>query len=448
MHIIVDRDQSLASIARARLGAGASAVEVKAAAAAIGAANGLPVTARIRAGQPLVVPDVFLGDLTTGGVSAEALARLSARPARGTGPAQAQHAAKPVLDYMAVFSPVSVEKGAPVEIAPIAGVPVRAHELVMTSVRTRSVHESALRSVHVELGVLTEAQFLAVRQELGGLGTVAFDPARVYVVQDFFPPALQALVNQDFEMPEPRELKGTKNIGEDFGIQKSDRTVYFTMNCHGTAWEGMRAYQGQCHDEVAVYYADKVLMANHAREGTALELLGEVPQDRLHELLSMGMKPGDLVHVHMVSSLVSASTDLMHSALYVGGGLFVDKPNTEGAEREDRARYVEQDETPIRLATLDLMTAPLKHAAGQFGDTIRAEVFRPKEPLPDGRAAFGTPLQGELEAWAANKGRRLGAELVSMLETKTGGQVCGEEPSVLVRVPLVKNQDGTARLGV
>jgi hypothetical protein len=136
---------------------------------------------------------------------------------------------------------------------------------------------------------------------------------------------------------------------------------------------------------------------------------------------------------------------LLHSAVYVGGGLYFDKPNTEGHERPDPDRYIRQEETPFRLATLEEMASPVDRAVqGRFC----ARVFSPLRPLEDPAEAFAFSLDDELAAWARARGREVGAELVASYEQGMAGNIRAEWPSALVRAPLVLRDDGSAAIPI
>jgi hypothetical protein len=131
--------------------------------------------------------------------------------------------------------------------------------------------------------------------------------------------------------------------------------------------------------------------------------------------------------------------------VYVGGGLFFEKPNTEGVETPIK-EYDRQDETPFRLCTPELLHQALDAASdGKY----RVELKRPNAPLAPAAStdAFGSSSQKDVEAWAAKKGRTLGATLVVSFEQGMGGNIRNEYISGLATVPLQQRADGTTALG-
>jgi hypothetical protein len=129
--------------------------------------------------------------------------------------------------------------------------------------------------------------------------------------------------------------------------------------------------------------------------------------------------------------------------VYVGGGLFFEKPNTEGMQDADPEKYIDQEETPYRLATLDNMVKPISSAVeGKF----RVEVLRPKVTLAPGREAFETGLEADYTKLAAKKGTTLGVDLVSEYEQGMGGNIRADYASAAVTVPLSIGGDGRGQV--
>jgi hypothetical protein len=440
--ISVKRGQSLWSIATSvakQTSAAPSNATVKELSNAIAAANGLAPEAKLRAGQQLQLPDALAG------ASAAATARLSSStsPAAGAVGTRLKATAKPMLDLKAVFVDTPTKRVGQAQLPAVAGVPLDGVVQEFQGVKSY-IGAAAIRTTEAVFGALTQRQFDDVHAALGGRSTVRFDPARSYRLQDFLPPALQALVGKDLEIPAAVALKGTKKIAaEDYYFPRDDdHRVGLTLNCHAAAWEAMRAYQGPV-DSVAVCYGEMVVMDGAVQDAAAFELRHEVPAAEIDGLLALDLRPGDLVQLHGTPDMASASTNLMHSAVYVGGGLFFEKPNTEGPELADPANYVDQDETPLRLATLADMVQPVREA---MDGKIRVEVRRPVAALPDAAAVFGSTYQQDFDAWAAKKGRALGVELVREYEQGMAGNIRAESVSALVRVGLRTNDDGTASL--
>jgi len=451
-NLTVSSGQSLWSIAKSRLPNGASDVDVAKAARQIADANGLPANAPLSVGQSLVVPDTFAG-ISTGGAAGEAVARLSTTTTARTGGLSTRlgATAKPLLDFQHALVETPKKHAGDVALPSIAGQAVAGSVHTFEGVKS-SIDPAAFRTVDGALGKLSRQAFDDVHAALGGRSPVPYDAERSYTVRDFLPATLQALVDKDLDMGEPVELKGTRQmldaLGDD-GMMVSpdgDMKVHLTMNCHAAAYEAVRAYQGQ-EAEVALFYGEMVTMDGLVEAGEVFEKVGgvsleEISAGRLDKLLALDLKPGDVVQFHEESEW-ARMTMLLHSAVYVGGGLFFEKPNTEGAEKDDPATYARQDETPFRLATLDDMAKPI---AGFVDGKFRVEVVRAKKPLEDPAKAFASSMQDNVAAWAEKKGRALGAELVVELEQGSGGGIRAEHAAALVRAKIVIDADGTAQI--
>jgi hypothetical protein len=440
----VQSGQSLWSIAKTfakEANPAANDADIKKLANAIAAANGLSSEAQLKTGQTLTLPDVALR-----GVSADALQRLSTRPSAQVGALHTRlgATAKPLIDFKAVFVDNPQKPKGEVKLPDVAAVPLKGEAREIQSMKT-FVGEAALLTTHASFGKLTQSQFDAVHKELGGKSSVKFDANRNYSVVDFLPPALQALANKDLEVPDLLTLKGTKKIAseEHYFPRDNDHQVGLTMNCHATAYEGMRAYQGANANQVAVFYGEMITMDGIVQDAAKFQTTHVLAKGDAAKIKELDLKPGDLVQFYREAEMASASTDLMHSAIYVGGGLFFEKPNTEGPEKEDRANYVSQEETPFRIATAEHMLKPVHDSCDGL---FRIEVRRPTAPLDDPHTAFGSSYQKDFEKNAEKKGRTLGAELVTEFEQGMGGNIRGEGVSALVRVKLTTGDDGVAKL--
>ncbi|MEW5850120.1 MAG: LysM peptidoglycan-binding domain-containing protein [Myxococcota bacterium] len=440
MEITVARGQSLWSIAKDRLPPGATDAQVAAAVGQVARANGLSADARLQVGQKLVVPDAFAGVLTSNPTTADAMARLGSGNRVNATLFRAGQSAAPLIPLKAQFNPTQRVPVGEVALPDIAGVNVAARQEQFQGVKS-FVHPSAFLTVDARLGKLTQSQFDDVKKAFGGCSTVKFDPQREYTAVDFLPPKLQALVNQDLETMEPVTLKGTAHIGADMSPDPQDRQVGLTMNCHATAWEAARAYQGHAQD-VSVFYGEMITMDALTHDEQKFQVVAQLEASQVGELTKLDLRPGDIIQFHEVSDW-ARMTMLLHSAVYAGGGLFFEKPNTEGPEKADPARYVTQEETPFRLATAESMVQPVSNVVeGKF----RVEVLRAKGPLEEPREAFRFSLAGDFATWAEKKGRKLGVELVAELEQGMGGNIRAEHASALVTVPLRTHADGTSSL--
>ena len=295
----------------------------------------------------------------------------------------------------------------------IAGVPVKEAraQLYQGLTGTKALMHS---STDVRFGKVSQPQFEALKAEFGGQSKVPFEAGREYSAIDFLPPSLQGLVNKDLDAPKPIELKGTKGLRE---MGEGNFTIGLTPNCHGTAWEAARAFQGQTSASHALFYGDAVTAGGQYETPGAFKAIGSAKPGVAPDFLEK-LKAGDLVTFSEFQDGIG-ETALLHSAVYAGGGLFFEKPDTEDDS---------YSETPYRLVTYDQMKAPIvDFLAAEPSVTAR----RPEKPLESGITAFGTLDEANLTKWAQKKGTTLGKPLVMELEMGMGGGVRGMHVSVL-----------------
>ncbi len=327
---------------------------------------------------------------------------------RGSRPAQKP----PLLGTVAALQTPRTQANGPATLpsSSIAGVPVRsATELQFQDLT--GANPLMARTLDVRFGTLTQPQFDALKREFGGLSQVKFDAGREYSAVDFLPPAMQALVNRDLDPGAPVKIPGSKALNsamnEGTGRDRGELEIGSTPNCHGTAWEMMRAYQSPGAPHVHLLYGDAQLVGPEYEDATRFQSLGKAAPGETPAFLK-DLKPGDVV------AFRQDEHTLLHSAVYAGGGLFFEKPNTESDQYE---------ESPYRLVTYDQAVAPI----AEFLDgSPSAEALRPKTTLPPGTEAFGTGEDAKkLEAWAAKKGLSVGKQLVREMEVGMGGGIRG-----------------------
>ncbi len=294
--------------------------------------------------------------------------------------------------------------------AQIAGVPVKSAQVVTFDALTGS-RALMQQGTAVSFGALTRAQFDALRAELGGRSPVTFEAGREYGFVDFLPPALQRLAFKDYDAPAQVKLAGTAKLRE---LDEGDYTIGVTPNCHGTAWEAIRAYQGPAGKAVSIFYGDGVNADAKYGDATKFEDLGADFRSKL--------RPGDAVVFH--EDLGGQDGALLHSAVYAGGGLFFEKPDTE---------MDDYTETPYRLVTYEQMTAPIADFLG--GKAPRAAGLRPVALLEPGEKAFAFEDE-KLEQWVKKQGTTLGRPLVIELEIGMGGGTRGIHATAVDSLPL------------
>ncbi len=287
----------------------------------------------------------------------------------------------------------------------IAGVPVQSAKILQFE-GLSGANPAMTKTLDVRFGKLSQSQFDALKTEFGGKTQVKFDASREYTAIDFLPPTLQALVNRDVDPGEPVTLKGTSRLNQRLGNQAGDIEINSSPNCHGTAWEAMRAYQAANGTHVSLLYGDAQLADVQYADAARFKQLGTAEPGKAPPFLD-ALEPGDVV------AFKQGEFSLLHSAVYVGGGLFFEKPNTESDK---------YDESPYRLVSYDQMLTPIQE---YLGEAPSAVAYHPQATLPSGIETFASTDAAQLEAWATKKGLSIGKPLVTELEVGIGGGVRG-----------------------
>lgn len=336
--------------------------------------------------------------------------------------------AKPLVELQPTFRDCPLEKVRDLSLATVAGVPVKAELHSFQGAKNSFLHKDALTTVQVSFGKLSVQQFETLRSAFGNRSAVAFDGERSYSVIDFLPPVIQALVNKDIELPKSVTLKGSRCLH--VLPFDEDKSVSLSMNCHATAWEAVRSYQGHQAD-VSIFMGEMITMDDLMTSDVFIHI-DTLPADKVADLDKLDLRPGDVVQFHEKSDMV-CMTSLLHSATYVGGGLYFEKPNTER----------DGEDSPFRLATQETMTMPVSDAVdGKF----EVQVFRAQKDLKPAENAFQSSVASDVEKWVEKQGRSLGVYVVSELEQSMGGGIHGEYITGLVKIPLAIGDDGRAVL--
>lgn len=310
--------------------------------------------------------------------------------------------------------------------ATIAGVPVvSAKELAFEGLTGGNALMG--KTVDVQFGTLSKDHFDALKKEFGGRSTVKFDATREYAATDFLPTLLQAIVNRDLDPGGPFSLKGTKKLNDQFGNEgRGDLEINSSPNCHGTAWESMRAYQGQIGEHANLLYGDGQMMEPTLTDAAQFESLGTAVPGEIPAFLA-NLEPGDVV------ALREGEYTLLHTAVYVGGGLFFEKPDTESDK---------YGETPYRLATWPVVSESI---GSLIGSAPTPTAYRPKQQLPSGLEAFSAGDDAKTVAdWAAKKGQPLTKPLVREFEVSLGGGIRGLHLNAVETIRLSSTPDGRA----
>ncbi|MBN9419190.1 MAG: hypothetical protein J0I12_27290 [Candidatus Eremiobacteraeota bacterium] len=324
----------------------------------------------------------------------------------------------PLQSLKPAFRPVATAPGQDVFLPAVGGVPYQKVEIrTFQGMQNNFLDPSALTTVEATFGKLSADQFARLYQEFGGRSQVAYDANRSYSAVDFLPPALQALVNQDLQPPAPVQLPQSQNL--EMLPHEEDKTVDLTANCHATAYEAMAAYQGDTHLEI---FNGEMIMMDDLVHGDKFQSLGDKPQ-----------KAGDLVQFYDTNEW-KRYTMLLHSAVYVGGGLYFEKPNTE----------MEGEDSPYRLATWETLSKPVQtFSEGKF----ETQAFRPVVQLPQAAETFASGMQSELEQWSLSQtGQPLGASVCQSLEQSLGGGLRGEYATALAPQAILIDETGRGKL--
>ena len=302
----------------------------------------------------------------------------------------------------------TADTGAATIASSIAGVPLtRARALRFTGV---TADASQLVSLELGFGRLDKKQFELLKAEFGGLSEVPHTATRDYSVIDFLPPVVQALVHRDYDATAGVTLPGTQSLRDGPG---EDLIVSITPNCHGTAYEVARSYQQRVRPPtVSVLYGDAMPMVDAYDDTKLFKPLGAAkPGDDPARLLAQ-LRPGDLL-AHR-TWMDGAPGSLLHSAVYLGGGLVFEKPDTE----------VEGNETPYRLATYAQSKALV---AAAVGDEPAILAFRAQNLTPAADlfalARLDKKLAQKLTSWATKKHGTLDKPLTIEYELGSGGGV-------------------------
>lgn len=355
-------------------------------------------------------------------------ARLDAfaQPVANRSPARAPLLGPPATLHA---TPTSVVGPAPGVPQMIAAVPVQAATERAFEGLTRA-RPLMTKTVDVQFGRLDRSQFDALSKAFGGHSKVRHDATREYTAVDFLPPFLQAVVNRDIDAGGPHVLKGTRGLNAAIGNEGgADIEIGANPNCHGTAWEALRAYQGQLGQTAQLFYGDAVLMEGALEESATFEPLASAAAGERPAFLE-SLKPGDLV------VLRKSGFSLLHSAVHVGGGLFFEKPHTESDQ---------SGESPYRLVAWEQLVAPVEDLSGA---PPTAHAFRPRVPLPSGVEAFTAEGSAQQVAeWAQRKGRPLTKPLVREYELGIGGAFRGFHLNAVETIHLAFTPEGRGIVG-
>lgn len=311
----------------------------------------------------------------------------------------------------------------------MAGVPVK-RAVVVEHQDFRGAGAELTSGAHVEFGRLTRSQFDALSKAFGGQSKVVWDANRSFSARDFLPPTVQALVGSDLDTGPAVTFPKTKSLGRllSAGREPSEVSIGVTPNCHGTAWEAMRAFQGQHSGHVQLAFGDAFTLDPMFRAFTSVARAG--PGEALD--LSR-LRPGDVLNVH---SSFEGGDDLrlLHSAVYVGGGLFFEKPNTE---LDDTL------ETPWRVATLAQVKAGVESLVDE-GTTLSLHARRPREKLRAPSEAFAArpEVVSQLEVVLARRGLRLDKPLVRETVMGLAGAVQGEALNAVLTLQVGLDESG------
>ncbi|MCK6546938.1 hypothetical protein L6R52_13900 [Myxococcota bacterium] len=342
-----------------------------------------------------------------------------------------------VLDLRARLRRLEATRGVPIELeaTEIAGVPIKRAKKVRFLGLAEKSPAATSTSIVAELGVLDRASFDRVHAALGGLSKVPFVDGRRWELTDFLPPKLQALLGRDLVVPTIRTIPGSETW--DVLPRGEPKTVDLTMNCHATAYEVLRAYQGD-DESVSIFFGDPLAMDALADEGY---LTTVARADDPAALKDLSLRPGDLLELFepVGADGPFRATHLVHSAVHVGAGLFIEKADTE----------VRGKDFPYRLATLDQVVQPIADLLD--GAAPRAAILRAELPLPEPEHAFGASVARDVARWERDHHQRVGMPLARAIELeevrdpaqdRTAAGITGEWLTAIDVLPLGVTTEG------
>ena len=184
--------------------------------------------------------------------------------------------------------------------------------------------------------------------------------------------------------------------------------------------------------EFPFFFGDMLCMDNELHSDR-FELVESLDPGQVALLSVLPLLPGDVVAFFEVSEFARA-TMLVHTALHVGAGLLVEKPNTEAAG----------EDSPYRLVTAGMVVEPLE--AALLGSGLRAEVLRPRAPLRPLTEVFASSYAVRLRGLANRARRPVGMDVVPQNEYGLGGGITSEAICAVARLAVEIGPDGRGSL--
>lgn len=355
------------------------------------------------AATSLLTASLLSLSLSLAGCAAPSDEDVGAQEGAATSTAELGAARKALADLALKITPLKQRELSAAEIAAthaslaprtleVAGVTGKLSARGLEGVKNNHPAKSTLQTVDIDFGKITRPQFDALVKEFGGRAKVTFDAARSYSAFDFLPPAVQAIANVDLAPPASVLVPGTKKFMEDFGKER-DVNVSMSLNCHGTSWEAMRAFYQADKAEVDVFLGDSNRMTYALTDPSRFEEIGRAKTAETSSLVR-DLRPGDIVAFFQQEGEEGATYDaaLLHTAVYAGGGLLLDKADTELPPMEG----VPLEDFPVRLTTL---AASADTVTQVIREPVAAVVYRAKGGvvIPKPTEIFGFFLGGENE---------------------------------------------------
>jgi len=326
---------------------------------------------------------------------------------------------EPFLHFEPKFRQVVLGHVGELPLKEIAHVPVvRASVLQMEGLKL-SPGDAPPTTVDLQFGRITKKQFQTLQREFGSMSKVSYHENKSYSALDFLPPLLQHLVHLDIDFPEAVELPGS--VGWAHRFRDRPMEIGITMNCHATTYETVRAFQ-QDIKSARIFLGEMIVMDDLAHAKKKFQELHVLQPDKVLQLSTLNLRPGDMIHYYEENPDAGARyTNLIHSATYVGGGLFFEKLNTE----------TPWTDCPFRLVTADMLTSS---ATKLVGCPISIQVFRPIEDLVAPEKCFVNGFEKELKRLEKKTGRPIGMHLVTEIEQSTGGGILDVHLSAMAMV--------------
>ena len=197
----------------------------------------------------------------------------------------------------------------------------------------------------IRLGTLKADQFNKLKTYFKNQSAVSFDPTRIYKLEDFLPPAMQAMLNKSINDMDFSSIVYPKNEDGDednyFFFNYGYRDVSSMVNCIGTAFEMSRVINTQ--NGLGQYY---LYSPGRIDASTIL-----TDKKNIQKVTEKNLKFGDLYYLGLPPSEIGDyfGEQVQHLAIFLTGNIYFEKRDSS-------------DKDPYRLVLLEDMQSRLKKA--------------------------------------------------------------------------------------